>query len=173
MAPMHSRVPLALAGLVGGLLLTALVGCVPGLPYDQGYVVDLSGTLVLRTVVCEGGKPLLFERADVYPESALRDNGTFTGDPVWSATSRHGVGLVILGADQQPGLTIVSNQPIRQSSRYLVSYTYTDGLSNMPLDLRPADLADGIASSALGITSERDLLRHNPKAFGGCPYGHR
>lgn len=155
--------------VAGSLFAGSLAGCIaPSDPLSPGYVVDLSGTLLLRSVMCDGGKALLFQRAAVYPASALRNDATFAGEPVWSATSRRGVGFVILGASTQPGLTIARDHPLNRTTRYLVSYTYVRDLDNVPLDLRVADLGDGMATSALGVGTERDLLRHNPSTFG-CP----
>jgi len=151
------------------LITVTVAACIaPTEPISPGYIVDISGTLVLRTFICDKGRPLLFESAAVYPPSAARNNNKLAGQPVWSATSRRGVGLVIIGTSQQPGLTVVHDHPMTPTRHYLVNYTYLGDLPNKPIDPRIADLRDGMAATGSGVMSERDFLRTNPAAFG-CP----
>lgn len=151
-----------------GMVAAAAVGCAPSDPYSRGYIIDLAGSPILRTVSCVNAKTLLFESATIYPVLTSDKDNQSARKPVWSAVSQHGVGFVILGANEQAGLRITSSQPIERSKRYSVHYLYTTEMLHDPLDLRISDLTDGMAVSALGVTPERAIYRKSPSAFG-CP----
>lgn len=92
----------------------------------------------------------------------------FDGKPVWSARSKRGIGAVLLGNAEQPGLTVVRAGPLAASTRYQVWYSSRElgpGIRD-EVNLRIADLSDGETSSALGMVTERELLRQNPADFG-------
>lgn len=158
---------LAAAG-AGGLL--ALSGYLPGDPYMNGYIVDAGGVLALRGIPCQDGPSVHFIGVDDYLPSAVHDGPEFDGKPVWSARSKGGVGMVLLGDAEQPGLRMVRNGVLGKRTRYEVWYASRElGRDNyQELDLRIADLSDGGTSSDVGISAERELLERNPADFG-CP----